>query len=62
MVGSHPLLAAAAAIRNRAAGSCVPDQVFALGLLVIGCLNIAFGLSSSVALFGLLWGLNGVFQ
>ncbi|KAK3271153.1 hypothetical protein CYMTET_20478 [Cymbomonas tetramitiformis] len=39
-----------------------PRQVFALGLLVIGCLNIAFGLSSSVALFGLLWGLNGVFQ
>ena len=34
----------------------------AFGLIVTGLLNIIFGLSSSIILFGLLWAANGFFQ
>mmetsp|Transcript_147859 Transcript_147859/g.474664 ORF Transcript_147859/g.474664 Transcript_147859/m.474664 type:complete len:548 (-) Transcript_147859:210-1853(-) len=39
-----------------------PSKVFCLGLSVCGALNIAFGLSSSLPMFALIWCLNGCFQ
>lgn len=39
-----------------------PRYFMAFGLILTGILNIAFGMSSSIALFALFWGLNGWFQ
>lgn len=39
-----------------------PRYFMAIGLMLTGLCNIAFGLSSSVSLFVLFWGLNGWFQ
>ncbi len=39
-----------------------PKRVFALGLCVCSLLNIAFGLSSTLPQFAVLWLLNGCFQ
>lgn len=39
-----------------------PRYFMALGLLMTGFINIFFGLSSSLMMFALLWGLNGWFQ
>jgi len=39
-----------------------PRYFMAFGLILTGLCNIAFGMSSSVALFTLFWGLNGWFQ
>ncbi len=39
-----------------------PRYLMGIGLLFTGIINIAFGLSSSLIAFGVLWGLNGFFQ
>lgn len=39
-----------------------PRYFMGIGLILTGILNIFFGMSSSIALFALLWGLNGWFQ
>lgn len=39
-----------------------PRFFMAFGLIVTGILNIFFGLSSTIYLFAILWGLNGWFQ
>lgn len=39
-----------------------PRFFMALGLMATGVINIAFGLSASLLVFALLWGLNGWFQ
>ncbi len=39
-----------------------PRYFMAIGLMVTGCLNILFGLSSSILFFAIFWGLNGCFQ
>lgn len=39
-----------------------PRYFMAFGLMMTGLLNILFGMSSSLVLFALLWGLNGWFQ
>ena len=39
-----------------------PRFFMAIGLILTGCFNILFGMSSSVALFAIFWGLNGWFQ
>lgn len=39
-----------------------PRYLMAAGLMITGVLNILFGLSSSIALFAVFWGLNGWFQ
>ena len=39
-----------------------PRYFMAFGLITTGVLNIAFGFSSSVAMFCLIWAINGVFQ
>lgn len=39
-----------------------PRYVMAVGLLLTGLTNIAFGSSSSLAMLALIWGLNGWFQ
>ncbi len=39
-----------------------PRYFMAFGLMMTGIFNICFGLSSSVLLFALFWGLNGWFQ
>lgn len=39
-----------------------PRYFMAVGLMITGVINIIFGMSSSLILFTLLWGLNGWFQ
>lgn len=39
-----------------------PRYFMAVGLMITGVFNIFFGLSSSLLLFGIFWGLNGWFQ
>jgi len=39
-----------------------PRYMMALGLMLTGICNICFGLSSSIFLFAVFWGLNGWFQ
>lgn len=39
-----------------------PRYFMGIGLILTGILNIFFGMSSSIALFAILWGLNGWFQ
>lgn len=39
-----------------------PRYFMAVGLIATGVLNIGFGLSNSMTLFALFWGLNGFFQ
>ncbi len=39
-----------------------PRYFMAFGLIITGIINIFFGLSSSLILFAVLWGLNGWFQ
>ena len=39
-----------------------PRYFMAMGLILTGCFNIFFGLSSSLLLFAIFWGLNGWFQ
>lgn len=39
-----------------------PRFFMAIGLIMTGMLNICFGMSSSIAFFGIFWGLNGWFQ
>lgn len=39
-----------------------PRYFMAFGLIVTGIINILFGMSSSLIIFALLWGLNGWFQ
>lgn len=39
-----------------------PRYFMALGLMLTGVVNILFGMSSSIAMFALFWGLNGYFQ
>lgn len=39
-----------------------PRYFMAFGLIVTGIFNICFGMSSSILLFALFWGLNGWFQ
>lgn len=39
-----------------------PRYFMAIGLIITGISNILFGLSSSIAMFVLFWGLNGWFQ
>ncbi len=39
-----------------------PRYFMALGLMITGIINIIFGLSSSIIVFAVLWGLNGWFQ
>ncbi len=39
-----------------------PRYFMAIGLILTGVLNIFFGLSSTILLFALFWGLNGWFQ
>lgn len=39
-----------------------PRFFMAIGLILTGFLNILFGLSSSIVLFAVFWGLNGYFQ
>lgn len=41
---------------------CNPRYFMALGLIITGIINILFGISSTLFLFVLLWGLNGWFQ
>lgn len=41
---------------------CNPRYFMALGLILTGVLNIAFASSSSIFLFSLFWGFNGLFQ
>src|SRR5262249_36847514 len=39
-----------------------PRYFMAIGLMLTGVVNIFFGLSSSIFMFALFWGLNGYFQ
>lgn len=39
-----------------------PRYFMALGLILTGIVNICFGMSSSILMFALFWGLNGYFQ
>lgn len=39
-----------------------PRYFMALGLILTGIVNILFGMSSSILMFALFWGLNGYFQ
>jgi len=39
-----------------------PKYVMGIGLILTGICNLCFGMSSSLFLFALFWGLNGVFQ
>ena len=39
-----------------------PRCFMGIGLIITGIINILFGLSSSVPMFALLWGLNAFFQ
>lgn len=39
-----------------------PRYFMSIGLILTGLCNIAFGMSSSISLFALFWGLNGWFQ
>ncbi|HRD55013.1 MAG TPA: phosphoglycerate transporter protein PgtP [Parachlamydiaceae bacterium] len=39
-----------------------PRYFMSIGLLLTGIVNILFGLSSSILMFALFWGLNGYFQ
>jgi MFS transporter, OPA family, sugar phosphate sensor protein UhpC len=39
-----------------------PRYMMAIGLMLTGVCNICFGLSSSIVLFAIFWGLNGWFQ
>ena len=39
-----------------------PRYFMAVGLILTGCLNIFFGLSSSILFFVIFWGFNGFFQ
>lgn len=39
-----------------------PRYFMAIGLMLTGVVNILFGLSSSIFMFALFWGLNGYFQ
>lgn len=39
-----------------------PSYFMGLGLIATGIINIAFGLSSSLAMFAILWTLNAFFQ
>ena len=39
-----------------------PRYFMGIGLIITGIINILFGMSSSVAMFALLWGLNAFFQ
>ncbi len=39
-----------------------PRYFMALGLVLTGIVNILFGMSSSILMFALFWGLNGYFQ
>ncbi|HSX03140.1 MAG TPA: MFS transporter family glucose-6-phosphate receptor UhpC [Rhabdochlamydiaceae bacterium] len=39
-----------------------PRYFMGIGLILTGVLNIFFGMSSSIALFAIFWGLNGWFQ
>lgn len=39
-----------------------PRYFMAIGLIITGVLNIFFGMSSSLVLFAVIWGLNGWFQ
>lgn len=39
-----------------------PRYFMAIGLILTGIINILFGLSSSIILFAIFWGLNGWFQ
>jgi OPA family sugar phosphate sensor protein UhpC-like MFS transporter len=39
-----------------------PRYLMGFGLMATGAINIAFGFSSSLTAFAILWGLNGVFQ
>jgi MFS transporter, OPA family, sugar phosphate sensor protein UhpC len=39
-----------------------PRYFMAFGLILTGIINILFGMSSSLIMFGLFWGLNGWFQ
>ncbi len=39
-----------------------PRYFMAIGLILTGCLNILFGLTSSIVFFAIFWGLNGCFQ
>ncbi len=39
-----------------------PRYIMAAGLIVTGFVNIFFGMSSSIVIFALLWGINGWFQ
>eukprot|EP00854_Cymbomonas_tetramitiformis_P014634 gene14634-17288_t len=39
-----------------------PRKLVAAGLLITGAINIAFGCSSTLTMFCILWGLNGFFQ
>lgn len=41
---------------------CNPRYFMAAGLMLTGIINIAFGFSSSLFVFSILWGLNGWFQ
>ncbi len=41
---------------------CNPRVFMSLGLMLTGVLNILFGFTSSIFAFGMLWGLNGLFQ
>ncbi len=39
-----------------------PRYFMAIGLILTGCFNILFGLTSSVVFFAIFWGFNGFFQ
>ncbi len=39
-----------------------PRYFMAIGLILTGCFNILFGLTSSIVFFAIFWGLNGCFQ
>src|SRR6185295_13869300 len=41
---------------------CNSRYFMAVGLFITGILNICFGMSSSLLMFALFWGLNGWFQ
>lgn len=39
-----------------------PRYFMAIGLIITGLTNLCFGLSSSLLMFAIFWGLNGIFQ
>jgi OPA family sugar phosphate sensor protein UhpC-like MFS transporter len=41
---------------------CNPRYFMAVGLIITGVLNLMFAASSSIVVFGLFWGFNGLFQ